>query len=111
MSKPSSARCIHPFEDRGLTPREGARLQTFPDNYRFNGGLVSVRRQIGNAVPPYLAEAVGYYLRRDVFDRDLTGEDRERVHRLRSGARPVSEFDPQAATTGLTRQATLDSAD
>lgn len=111
MSKPSSARCIHPFEDRGLTPREGARLQTFPDDYRFSGGLVSVRRQIGNAVPPYLAEAVGYYLRRDVFDETLTRENRERIHRLRSGARPLCEFDPQATDAGFARQTTLDSAD
>ena len=111
MSKPSSARCIHPFEDRGLTPREGARLQTFPDSYRFSGGLVSVRRQIGNAVPPYLAEAVGYYLRKELFDEELTRGDRERIHRLRSGARPVSEFDPQATTGGFTRQATLDATD
>ena len=111
MSKPSSARCIHPFEDRGLTPREGARLQTFPDSYRFSGGLVSVRRQIGNAVPPYLAEAIGYYLRRELFGEELRREDHERIHRLRSGALPVSEFDPQATKAGFTRQATLDSAD
>ncbi|ERH12099.1 MAG: DNA-methyltransferase (dcm) [halophilic archaeon J07HB67] len=111
MSKPSSARCIHPFEDRGLTPREGARLQTFPDSYRFDGGLVSVRRQIGNAVPPYLAEAVGYYLRQDVFDNKLICGDRKRIHRLQSGAQSVSEFDPAATAGGFTRQATLDSAD
>ncbi|MEZ3142896.1 DNA cytosine methyltransferase [Halobaculum sp. MBLA0143] len=111
MSKPSSARCIHPFEDRGLTPREGARLQTFPDDYRFSGGLVSVRRQIGNAVPPYLAEAVGYYLRRDVFGETLSRGDRERVHRLRSGGRSLSEFESSATTDGFAKQATLDSAD
>ena len=50
---------IHPEVDRTLSIREAARLQTFPDWYRF-AGPPSVRfRQIGNAVPPMLAEAVG----------------------------------------------------
>jgi DNA (cytosine-5)-methyltransferase 1 len=44
----------HPYEDRSLSAREGARLQTFPDDYRFVGGLGSRFRQIGNAVPPLL---------------------------------------------------------
>ena len=56
---PSSSRCIHPQEDRGLTTREGARLQSFPDRYRFFGTRVQKNLQIGNAVPPLLAEAVG----------------------------------------------------
>jgi len=111
MSKPSSARCIHPFQDRGLTPREGARLQTFPDEYRFNGGLVSRRQQIGNAVPPYLAEALGYYLKKAVYDETLSDFDRNRIKILRCGALSVDEFkriDGDLAT--LTQQATLDSA-
>lgn len=55
---PSSSRCVHPFQNRALSTREGARLQGFPDNYRFFGGKQLKNLQIGNAVPPLLAEAV-----------------------------------------------------
>ncbi|PSQ55141.1 DNA (cytosine-5-)-methyltransferase [Halobacteriales archaeon SW_8_68_21] len=85
MSKPSSARCVHPFQDRGLTPREGARLQTFPDSYQFEGALGAVRKQIGNAVPPYLAEAVGYYLKQSVYNQQLSDDERGRIYQLRCG--------------------------
>lgn len=108
MSKPSSARCIHPFQHRGLTPREGARLQTFPDSYSFDGGLVSTRRQIGNAVPPYLAESLGYYLKQGVYNRELSKTDRNRVATIRCGALiPESNVDKQKSASGLTQQATL----
>jgi DNA (cytosine-5)-methyltransferase 1 len=108
MSKPSSARCIHPFQHRGLTPREGARLQTFPDSYRFDGGLVSVRQQIGNAVPPYLAEALGYYLKEGVYNRDLSKIDRSRIATIRGGALTPDEYaNKQHNITELTQQATL----
>ena len=63
MGKPSATRCIHPFQHRGLTAREGARLQTFPDWFHFQGGLVSQREQIANAVPPMLAEIIAVALR------------------------------------------------
>lgn len=59
MGKPSATRCIHPFQDRGLTAREGARLQTFPDRFHFVGGITSQREQIANAVPPLLAKVLG----------------------------------------------------
>jgi DNA (cytosine-5)-methyltransferase 1 len=54
----SCGRFAHPEEDRGLSLREGATLQTFPVTYKFIGGLVSVAKQIGNAVPPEMARRI-----------------------------------------------------
>ncbi|MDF2790138.1 MAG: ddeI [Neobacillus sp.] len=55
LSTPSSLRCIHPKQNRALTSREGARLQSFPDNFIFVGGKEKINSQIGNAVPPILS--------------------------------------------------------
>jgi DNA (cytosine-5)-methyltransferase 1 len=49
---------IHPWEDRGISVREAARLQSFPDSFIFEGSLMHIQQQIGNAVPPLLAKAV-----------------------------------------------------
>ncbi len=54
---------IHPRQNRTLTVREAARLQTFPDWYRFAGPPSAAFRQIGNAVPPALAHHLGVALR------------------------------------------------
>lgn len=57
---PAGGRFIHPDENRTLTPREAARIQSFPDSYVFYGDKRSISRQIGNAVPP----KVSYFLAR-----------------------------------------------
>lgn len=60
---PSSSRCVHPYQARALSTREGARLQGFPDDYIFIGGKQSKNLQIGNAVPPILGEAIAKMVR------------------------------------------------
>jgi DNA (cytosine-5)-methyltransferase 1 len=55
---PASNRCIHPHQDRALTPREGARIQSFPDRFEFRGTSAQIVKQIGNAVPPLLGQRI-----------------------------------------------------
>ncbi|CAK9171993.1 unnamed protein product [Ilex paraguariensis] len=55
--------CFHPEQDRILTVRECARSQGFPDSYKFAGNIQNKHRQIGNAVPPPLAFALGRKLK------------------------------------------------
>ena len=57
-TNPSKGRFIHPTQDRGLTVREAALLQTFPKTWHFQGGIESQSLQVGNAVPVKLGEAV-----------------------------------------------------
>lgn len=52
---PSGGKFIHPIHDRTLTPREAARIQSFPDDYIFCGNKSSICKQIGNAVPPKIS--------------------------------------------------------
>lgn len=55
---------IHPEQIRGLSPREAARIQSFPDDYLFRGALNDWYKQIGNAVPVKLAEVIGLELKK-----------------------------------------------
>lgn len=58
FNRPGNGAYIHPSEDRVISAREAARLQSFPDNYIFEGSKTSFCKQIGNAVPPLLAYAI-----------------------------------------------------
>ena len=58
FNRPGNGAYIHPAQDRVLSAREAARIQTFPDSYVFKGAKGSYTKQIGNAVPPLLAYAI-----------------------------------------------------
>lgn len=64
---PSSGRFTHPYRDRAITVREAARIQSFPDDIVFHGTKSSQMLQVGNAVPPLLAESIGTCIMDSVF--------------------------------------------
>lgn len=63
---PSSGKFTHPFLHRAITVREAARIQSFPDTFRFTGTKGSQMKQVGNAVPPLLAEAIAKAIMNDL---------------------------------------------
>jgi DNA (cytosine-5)-methyltransferase 1 len=60
--KPEKGRYLHPVADRPITHREAARLQGFPDSFVFEGSKIAIARQIGNAVPVALGEAIARHV-------------------------------------------------
>jgi DNA (cytosine-5)-methyltransferase 1 len=62
ITSAASREFIHPIEDRPLTLREAARLQSFPDWYEFQGSYSAIATQIGNAVPPLAAEILARHI-------------------------------------------------
>lgn len=71
--KPEKGRYLHPEQHRPITHREAARIQTFPDDFRFKGSKVEVAKQIGNAVPVMLANAVAN-IAVSALDRKITAK-------------------------------------
>ena len=64
----SSGAFTHPTQNRGISVREGARFQSFPDSFVFTGSLSRQYRQVGNAVPPLLA----FHVAKPIYDSILT---------------------------------------
>ncbi len=64
---------IHPTQARGLTPREAARVQSFPDDYYFRGAYTKTYMQIGNSVPPLLGRAIASVLKGYIESLSLMG--------------------------------------
>lgn len=62
---PSSGKFTHPFLDRAITVREAARLQSFPDDFVFYGTKGSQMKQVGNAVPPILAQKIAKAIKKN----------------------------------------------
>jgi DNA (cytosine-5)-methyltransferase 1 len=63
---------VHPYSSREVTPRESARIQTFPDFWEFSGTSKHPIRQIGNAVPPLFAAQLGNHVRKYLFNEKVT---------------------------------------
>lgn len=60
---PSNGKNSHPVLNRSITPREAARIQSFPDTFKFYGNKTSICKQIGNAVPPMMAKALAEHIK------------------------------------------------
>lgn len=73
---PSSGKFTHPFLNRAITVREAARIQSFPDTYRFIGSKSSQMKQVGNAVPPLLAAAIAKVIMKDILEDSINGKTR-----------------------------------
>jgi DNA (cytosine-5)-methyltransferase 1 len=63
---PSSGKFTHPYLHRAITVREAARIQSFPDTFKFIGTKGSQMKQVGNAVPPLLAQAIATVIMKDI---------------------------------------------
>ncbi len=79
--KPEKGRYLHPSENRPITHWEAARLQTFPDDFRWFGSKIRIAIQIGNAVPPRFAEAIAQAVYRHLREHDVRPKARHRVAR------------------------------
>lgn len=80
---------VHPTENRSLTPREAARLQTFPDDYVFYGTRAAQCKLVGNAVPVTLAERLGHAARKHILSAKSRRSDNKAVDVATTNYKPV----------------------
>ncbi len=86
-------------QKRTVSVREAARLQSFPDAFRFAGAMNAAFRQIGNAVPPLLAQAVGRQLKLDLSREPASRSDAAETDDAPDAPRPET-WSPRLATCG-----------
>lgn len=86
---------LHPFEARTMSVRESAKLQTFPDDFVFVGKTARQFTQVGNAVPPLLAEAIARAVGEQYFSKSYKGKPLQFA---------IPEIDQEEAATSLKRQ-------
>ncbi|WP_404309708.1 DNA cytosine methyltransferase [Neorhodopirellula lusitana] len=89
--KPEKGRYLHPKEDRPITHWEAARLQTFPDEFKWHGTKIRIAIQIGNAVPPVFAKALANHIKKHLRGESRELTDDERQLRLVREKSPVFE--------------------
>lgn len=80
---PSKGRFVHPTENHGITARQAARIQTFPDDFIFSGGLTAAGKQIGNAVPVAMGKILLEHIK-DLIDSVSEGQDIEQYTDLKA---------------------------
>jgi DNA (cytosine-5)-methyltransferase 1 len=81
---------IHPTQNRSLTPREAARIQSFPDWFQFPIARTHQFRVIGNAVPPLVSEAIG------IAVKNYLEKDMKKIKQVKFLIEPLPENDEQA---------------
>lgn len=111
FTKPEKGRYLHPIEDRAITLYEGALLQGFPDDYLWVGTRTQIAKQIGNAVPIQLGEAIARSIKEALDSRGDSPADRSATslvegHSDASPVQPVLEltYDPESLCTELPLQ-------
>jgi DNA (cytosine-5)-methyltransferase 1 len=83
---PSKGRFVHPVEHHGITVRQAARIQTFPDAFTFSGGLIAAGQQVGNAVPVELGRQLIAHLI-PLLERGRVSEERDEQPALPKSAK------------------------
>jgi DNA (cytosine-5)-methyltransferase 1 len=73
---PSKGRFVHPTLNHGITARQAARIQTFPDDFVFEGGLIAAGQQIGNAVPVLLAKTLISHIKDFLISRANASDEK-----------------------------------
>lgn len=79
--KPEKGRYLHPSQHRPITHREAARLQSFPDSFKFVGTKIEIAKQIGNAVPPMLAARIADCVLAMLLNKECQGDRSIRTRR------------------------------